>query len=321
MQKYTDETVDCMLNDTSTQDAIRPVFIIGAPRSGTSIMTWALGQHPNIQPMPETSWIATMTLGGYLSYEYGSSRGRFSHLSNVEYPLSQFMRRVGESIDRIVHDCFEERCRRMYGPRGAPVAGAPPGTEFQIRRSADEPKRRWIDGTPYNTPFAWALVQMFPEAVFIHNLRQPHEVVTSLEAFDNVGSNPQELEQGLATWRAHASMAWLVERALGSARVFRLDFGRIAGDAEALMQELCGFLDEPYSPACVLPLGQRINSSQVDHRYQENLARLQQLPNYQEARALYDEMIARPPTRQADDEAMERLRNHFVEHGRSHPLM
>ena len=32
----------------------KPVFIIGSPRSGTSILTWALGQHPNLYPLEET---------------------------------------------------------------------------------------------------------------------------------------------------------------------------------------------------------------------------------------------------------------------------
>jgi hypothetical protein len=68
--------------------AARPIFIIGAPRSGTSITTWALGQHPNIQPMPETAWIASLAVGGYLSHVKGSERGRYSHLSNVEFPLA-----------------------------------------------------------------------------------------------------------------------------------------------------------------------------------------------------------------------------------------
>ena len=50
----------------------RPIFIIGAPRSGTSITTWVLGQHPNIQTMPETGWIASMGVAAFLSDRKGS---------------------------------------------------------------------------------------------------------------------------------------------------------------------------------------------------------------------------------------------------------
>ena len=35
----------------------KPIFVVGSPRSGTSILALFLGYHPNIFPVPESNWI------------------------------------------------------------------------------------------------------------------------------------------------------------------------------------------------------------------------------------------------------------------------
>jgi hypothetical protein len=302
----------------------RPIFIIGAPRSGTSITTWALGQHPNIQPMPETAWIASLGIGAFLSHEKGSERGRFSHLSNVEFPLSPFMARIGEAIDAIVHDVFAQRRERFYGNEACDPGWALPekwaSAPMQIQRSGSDPKQRWIDGTPLNTFYLWALAEMFPEARFIHNLRRPDEVATSLEAFDRVGAEPQALDEGLETWMSHTENAWYGERAFGRERAFRLDFNRIADEPEALFREVCAFLGEEYSLDCLIPLRKKLNSSEVDDRRERNLLQLQENETFQRAQALYDIVVAQPAA-EPEPFAREVLKQRFLDYCRERSLV
>jgi hypothetical protein len=296
----------------------RPIFIIGAPRSGTSITTWALGQHPNIQPMPETAWIASLGVGAILSHGKGSERGRFSHLSNVDYPLASFMARIGESVDAIVQDAYAERCQRLYGPASQRPEWRLSERQLEkamhIRRAGDEPKQRWIDGTPFNSFYTTVLMQLFPDAKFIHNLRRPDEVATSLEGFEKVGAKAQSLEQGLKTWMTHTENAWYAERALGAADAFRLDFARIAGEPETLFRELCDFLEEPFAAACLLPLQEKLNSSDVDSRREANLASLRRSSAYKRASALYDAVSAQPAGDQPDAQARQILDDRLADY-------
>jgi hypothetical protein len=302
----------------------RPIFIIGAPRSGTSITTWALGQHPNIQPMPETAWIASLGVGAFLSHAKGSERGRFSHLSNVEFPLAPFMARIGEAVDAIVHDVFDERRRIFYGEAVRDTSWSLPErvahSPMHIQRSGNDPKRRWIDGTPMNTFYLWALSEMFPDARFIHNLRRPDEVATSLEGFDRVGARALALRQGLKTWMAHTENAWYGERAFGRERAYRLDFHRLASEPETLFREICAFLGEEFSPDCLLPLREKLNSSEVDDRRERNLERLRRSPSFRRAEELY-RMVSDHPVEAPDQDALEILRQRFLDYCRDRALV
>ena len=268
--------------------------------------------------------MASLAAGALVSYNYGVSRGKFSHLSNVHYDVEYFMRRIGEAVDSIVHDCFKERCHRLYeleDSKRAPNAGEEVQTKFLIRRAVDDPKQRWIDGTPLNTHYIWALATMFPDAKFIHNLRHPSEVATSLEGFDKLGQASVALSEGLGIWASHSEAAALGEQALGHDKVFRLHFERISSEPEKLVRDLCAFLGEEFSSDCLIPLTQRINSSDVDERRSENAQRLKEIPEYQRCEAIYDEIAWRPSSSQPDESALNTLRERFVEYCRHHPLL
>ena len=215
--------------------------------------------------MPETAWIASLAVGGYLSHIKGSERGRYSHLSNVAFPLAPFMERIGAAVDDIVHDVYAERCLQLYGrrvrfPDWRP-SGQPADHPMHIRRAGDEPKQRWIDGTPLNTFYVAALLKLFPQARFIHNLRRPADVATSLEGFDRVGASSRR--RSSRDWRPGSrtpTTHGMPSRALGRDRAFRLDFHRIADEPDALFRELCEFLGEPFAPECLQPLKRQLNS-------------------------------------------------------------
>ena len=257
-------------------------------------MNWAIGQHPNIQVMPETAWIATSVIGAFGSYRLGSERGKFSHLSNVAYPESSFLAHTARSIDLIVKEVYESRCETLYGDyrsKGIRINPDNPNAAFQVRRHPDEPKRRWIDGTPLNSHFAWALSRVFPRAKFIHNLRNPADVALSLENFDRVGADKQPLKEGLRTWMQHTESAWLAEKALGPERVFRLDFDRIEREPEAMIRDLLGFLDEDFCAECLEPLKHKTNSSEVENERPGLMKRLRRNRAHRKASEFYDSLV------------------------------
>jgi len=72
-----------------------PIFVVGPPRSGTSILTWCLGQHPNILVLPESSWIGDFAIDLGIRYQIGAARENRSILSAMDIQREEFFAHFG----------------------------------------------------------------------------------------------------------------------------------------------------------------------------------------------------------------------------------
>src|SRR6476659_6675984 len=68
----------------------KPIFVVGSPRSGTSMLAWCLGHHPNIFPVPESNWMGDFAVNAAKSYQIGAARGIFSILSAMDISGDEF---------------------------------------------------------------------------------------------------------------------------------------------------------------------------------------------------------------------------------------
>src|SRR5439155_960967 len=93
----------CPDHATEVQDTInKPIFVVGSPRSGTSILTWCLGQQPNILVQPESNWIGPFAGDVAIRHEIGSAHGEHSQLSALDVRREEFMAHFGNSINDLV---------------------------------------------------------------------------------------------------------------------------------------------------------------------------------------------------------------------------
>jgi hypothetical protein len=230
------------------QELSRPIFVVGSPRSGTSILTWCLGQHPNIFPVPESNWMGQFAVNVAASYQVGIARGDRTILSAMDISSDEFFANFGRSINDLIlrHRANLERKRKMTRP-------------------PSEPKMRWVDGTPEYSLHICALRKLFPEALFVHVLRDVRDVIRSMLNFHRVAGFPlvRDEEQAYKYWLRTVKACAQAEQAYGRRVVHRLSYTRLVENPESAMHSLLEFVGEAYCARCLDPLSKRINSSDV----------------------------------------------------------
>jgi len=144
----------------------RPIFVIGAARSGTTLLQAMLGAHPSIAALPEMHfWFRIVNLADYWGdlADPGRLRAALSELINLPAGL----------LDRFGFDISRLMAGLPPGPLGYDRLLETVGQDLCQR----EGKVRWSEKTPWQT--ADQIWQLFPEAQVIHLLREPRRTISS----------------------------------------------------------------------------------------------------------------------------------------------
>jgi len=142
-----------------------PILIIGSPRSGTSILAWALARHSRLWTSAESEILFHLFGKGHLdkAFQISSSSLVRAWLRDEEVEKAEFSSFVGLGLNAL----------------------------FSSRSEG----KRWIDQTPLYTVIADLLAEMFPTARFLHILRDGRRVVHSMIHFG--GATGKSLEDKL----------------------------------------------------------------------------------------------------------------------------
>ena len=199
-------------------------FVVGVPRSGTTLLRLMLDAHPELAIPHETHFLPAV-------------------LRDPQAPRESFFRQLTEFPTwkdlNTPAERFEEALRRVE------PFSVPDGLRAFYRLYAEaHGKPRWGDKSPPYLLHMRTIHDALPEALFVHILRDGRDVALSLRP---LWFAPGKSMEALATqWVEQITQA----RGQGQGTPFYLEVryeDLIAAPAREL-QRICRFLDLPYAP-------------------------------------------------------------------------
>lgn len=211
-----------------------PFFLIGAQRSGTTMLRLMLNAHPAIAVPFESDFIPELSRR---SDEFGDLRIR----SNAEAALqaisaNRFVSRghlVTDPNQILAHEIesFSDLVRAVF-----------------LEYARSQGKTRWGDKTPSYLTELDLLGRLFPEARFVHLVRDGRDVALSLR---RVSWGKNDLPWVATDWRWRTTLAHKVGAVLGD-RFLEIRYEDLVRDPQRVLEEVCRFLDETFEPEMLL---------------------------------------------------------------------
>lgn len=234
------------------QKPLRPFFIVGQARSGTTLLRYILSSHPHLYVTAETGFIPFL----------GIASRRELHLKDVE----KVMRRI-ENLNTwwqgLISDAeafhaslpvptldyfLDELYRRQ-------IARKLPNQEIADSRSV-----RWGDKTPGYINYIPEVATIFPAAQFIHIIRDGRD--STLSARQKWSDRQWYMDDYylLKQWVRSLHAGRKAGERLGPDRYLEVHYERLVQEPEQELQRVCAFLQEPYLPLLLdhTPLARKI---------------------------------------------------------------
>ncbi len=217
----------------------RPVFVVGCPRSGTTMLTLMLHAHPRIAiPSAETRFLLPIW----------AERHRFSDLTSRDQ-----RRALGRAItargSRVRELGLRPRDLVKEIVAGPPTLGSALGIVFRAY-ARQHGKQRWGDKRPLYAQHVATLLRLFPDAQIIHIVRDGRGCVASLKRMPWFHQTSLD---AMALWSLSTHCADVDQRGLPADTFYRLRYEDLVADPRCELARMCAFLDEDFDEAMLKP--------------------------------------------------------------------
>ena len=224
-------------DEDTTAAPDRPIFIVGCPRSGTTLLQLMVHAHPRIAIPPETRHLLDL----YLRHaEFGDLRERANRSAVADHILAE--RRFKDlKLDR-------EQVRTAI-EQGPPTMGSALGIVLQ-EYAHKFGKARWGDKRPLYINHLSAIFEMFPDAQIVHIIRDGRACVASLKRMPwwDGGSI-----SAMSRWVQAMYIGSRARATLRPDQYHEISYEKLVADPQPQLEALCAFLGEPFAASMLEP--------------------------------------------------------------------
>jgi hypothetical protein len=237
-----------------------PVFIVGCPRSGTTLLRMMLDSHPEMAIPPESHFIPKVWTVRRRYEQNGAVK--------VQRIASDIMRNERFRHWNLPEEEVWDRLRSLPNPRIADVIEA-----FFVVYAEREGKPRWGDKTPGYSLEMVRITKLFPNARFVHLIRDGRDVATSIrENIEDISATDAAL-----LWATRVRKGRAQGRAVGPDRYLEVRYEDLVQDPGSVLTSICEFVDLAYLPE-MLEYSRRVHDSVPKQEQKRIHARLLKPP-------------------------------------------
>lgn len=215
-----------------------PIFIVGMPRSGTTLLATMLNSHPEVAILPETHLLAKYAS---LPVRLMSTSVGLSHKGYERFLQSAEWHNADDQDSSSLKEALTDAVARAQTDTDRlRVALSCMGTHVAERQS----KRRWGEKTPAHCESVAALLGLFPDAHVVYIYRDPRDVVASL---DKVPWAQRGVVRQAARWSYYQRLSYHFER-LWPTQFHRVSYEALTNEPEVQLRQLCTRIELNYDP-------------------------------------------------------------------------
>jgi hypothetical protein len=231
--------------DNSTQP--RPVFVVGMNGSGTTMLLDSLGRHPELYAFPRETRLIPHLFATQKGFGDLRSDDNFFKLWNTVLGLGVF-----EYVND--HQPLEIPADWRSYPRS--LAGVLDGV-FGLF-AAREGKQRWCEKTPQYIQHMPLLLELFPEARFVHVIRDGRDCAAS---FNRRWLRTPELT--MYRWKKVVAEGHMQGKLLGEDKYMEVRYEDLTANPEVWLRRICEFIGVPFDAAITESSQPYLNSDRV----------------------------------------------------------
>ena len=209
----------------------RPFFVVGNPRSGTTLLRFILSSHPRLYIPSETGFIP------FLEVDHTA------HLSLDETRV--VLDRIG-SLNREWSDLVDE-VPAFYGTLTEPTL-AHVLDRLYHKQIIEQGAVRWGDKTPSYVRYLPTLFDIFPSAQFVHVIRDGRDAALSAQKKWGNRRWYMDMYYLLRNWVRHVERGRAAGLAMPADAYLEVRYEDLVKDPEAVVQQICHFLGEEFMP-------------------------------------------------------------------------